>query len=419
MRTRSLSILLLLAGIGLHAKEIHLKPADFKPITTIPWNEPDANLVIRRIFLEPNSLVRYAILAEYLKIIPLEQFGTALDTCIELECVENPDDLVELFVTIWAQRDPEKCWVRVKDLLRLIGMDEGWLCYDGWTKRPRITVQDLHAIRSSKFWIEQRALSGFTAGVDRSEVETAKKTALLKEFLVTWLDTFGRMPPNPSHGYPSEGKLIVRMLGAAGDPSILSQINGYEPDAEPAITIALRRLIRAKPADAPKVIKMADVRRLSPIPRDLRERSFTPSPDLLMVWADCDLAGLIKWVEARDASDDRFALCARGLLMTRIDDAKRKRWLAQAKTGDNTDYQSALIESWAEWDPKAGLDAALDTKDPQLIAAAARGAAYGPWDGQPWNTSRHGLSVLRDYDFVGLKREALAEVLGEAYVVME
>jgi hypothetical protein len=410
-----------MSAAGVRAERINLKPSEFKPIIEIPWKESDAKLddVLRRIYREPNLFVRYAILAEYLKVIPVEQLGIALDKCIELEGTENPDDLVALVVTVWAERDPERCWVRVKSLLRLVGMDEGWLCYDGWTKRPRITVQDLKAIRSSKFWIEKRALSGFPAAMEQSKAKESVRLRLLKEFELTWVAAFGSLPVDHSQEYPTAGKQLIKILKLPAEPSIVSHIVDSEPDAEAAFGVALRRLIDATPAAAADIIKMGDEKKWPPLPETTKDRYFEPPIELLMLWADRDLPGMIKWVEAQDASENRYALAARGLLMTRIDEATRKRWLAEAKTGDNTDYHSGLIQSWAEWDPKAGVDAAMSLQDPAEIAGTVISAAYGPWYGLPWNTCHYGLSVIRDYKFPDLENNVTVAILSDGYSIME
>src|SRR5207253_2964198 len=127
----------------------------FEPLTSMPWKKPDAKLaeVLDTIFREPDPAIRYPILAEYLRSIPSKQLGPAFDICVGLEGEQAPDSIVAFLLAIWAQRDPAGCWERTQKLFHLVGIEDGWLGYDSWKERPRITVEDLKAIRASPYWI--------------------------------------------------------------------------------------------------------------------------------------------------------------------------------------------------------------------------------------------------------------------------
>jgi hypothetical protein len=116
------------------------------------------------------QLFAYPVLAEYLRILPLGEFGKAFDFCIDLEGTQTPDDLVEFFLEIWAQRDPKRCWQRMQQLFRVVGIEDGWLTYDVLgtatqpgrkLARPRITLQDRKAISTSRFWLRSASLRSF------------------------------------------------------------------------------------------------------------------------------------------------------------------------------------------------------------------------------------------------------------------
>ena len=177
MRAILIAILLVSSVVCAMAERNKLKPTDFEPLTSLPWKKPAATLagVLDAIFREPNPGVRYPVFAEYLRTIPAGELGKAFDLCINLEGTQNPDDLVDLFLSIWARRDPKACWKRTRELFRVVGIDEYWLGYDSWENRPRITVQDRAAIRASRFWLTRAALLSFPGGVDESALPKSER----------------------------------------------------------------------------------------------------------------------------------------------------------------------------------------------------------------------------------------------------
>ena len=72
MRSLFLALLLVASAMPALAGRNHLQPTDFEPLTELPWLKPDAALegVLDAIFREPNQTIRYAVLAEYLRLIP-------------------------------------------------------------------------------------------------------------------------------------------------------------------------------------------------------------------------------------------------------------------------------------------------------------------------------------------------------------
>src|ERR1700691_3530481 len=90
MRTALLAVLLSAANVMAQTK--YLKPAVFVPLTSLPWKQQNATLesTLKAIFLEPDLEIRYPVLAEYLRTIPVGQLGKAFDICIDLEGTQRP-----------------------------------------------------------------------------------------------------------------------------------------------------------------------------------------------------------------------------------------------------------------------------------------------------------------------------------------
>ena len=382
-----------------------LKPSDFEPLTSLPWKQPDATpeSVLDAIFREPNPAIRYPVLAEYLRMIPVGQLGKAFDLCVDLEGTQTPDDFAEFFLPIWAKRDPNGCWKRTKELFHVVGIDEGWLAYDSWEKRPRITVQDLGAIRASRFWITRAALLSFPLGLAESSLPKEERVSIMKEFAVTWFSAFSSWPgyPRPAWGYsysrayPDFDFSLIEAFGKS-----VAETQSYVKNAdtqgsgtvyEGAFIVAARRWLQAKPASAPEILERVGKKKWPPA-----QNPCGGLIELLMLWARADLPAMIEWVESLDLGKDDFALTGRGFLMSRVDAETRDRWLAEAKL-DN-DKLLGLLHNWAGWDPRSALDVALATNDREIIEEVATTAYHGPWPGQSWNTCHFGLGVMKDFD---------------------
>jgi len=404
----------------------HLKPTDFDPLTSLPWKRADAKLnqVIERVFREPNTSIRYPVLAEYLRIIPVEQLGKAFDLCIDLEGTQTPDDLVEFFLEIWAKRDPNGCWGQTKRLFRLVGIEEGWLSFDSWKGRPRITVRDLDAIRASRFWLQSRSLLSFPIGVDESALSKEERVRLLKDFADNWFAAFAswpgylptKRPWQQRRNYDDEGRELMEMFNAS-----LGQLRSYINQAHyvsdgPAVEVALRRWLQAEPGSALDVMKTIPQIKWTPMLGSWSQEVSSPSTELLVVWANLDLPGLTRWVKGLDAKEN---VGLRGFLMSRVDALTRERWLADAKSENpDGDLTEVLLDKWAGWEPKAALDAAIATKDIDIFRAAADAAASGPF---PFalNSRHFGLGVIKEFDVTKLPDDLRKEIVfGEGWYMM-
>src|ERR1700677_3517752 len=189
MRTALLA--LLLSSASLAAQTNYPKPADFVPLTSLPWKEPNAALegTLKAIYLEPDISIRYSMLAEYLLTMPAGQLGKAFDLCIHLEGTQRPDKSVYTFLGIWGARDPEACWKRTEQLFRIAWFENSWLDYTRWSER--ITVRDIDALRASPFYLKPSSLKSFPLGVEQSSLPAKERIQIMREFAEKWFATFG------------------------------------------------------------------------------------------------------------------------------------------------------------------------------------------------------------------------------------
>jgi hypothetical protein len=412
---------LVLPTENLVAERNQWKPADFEPLTSLPWKWPGATLesVLTAIFREPNPAIRYPVLGEYLRTIPVAQLGKAFDLCIDLEGEQTPDFLVGFFLPIWSKRDPKACWKRTRELFRLVGIEEGWLNLDSWKDRPRIAVQDRAAINVSRFWLEQRGtLLRFAEGLDESALSRTARVQMMREFTDVWFTRFGSWPANSAEREPWNPDLFTREILKMFDAPLdwLPKKNGSgggDLKPAPAFEVALRRLLEAKPEEALQIVERARETKWPPSKWTTKTHSAGPTTELLMIWARVDLLAISRWAEGLDSRNDPLAPTAKGFLMSRVDEETRNRWRAEAKAADpenGTDL--GLLEDWAQWEPKSALDAAIATGDAETIQSVAQHGAYGPWT-LPLNTSHHGLGVIKEFDVASLPDELRKEVIRE------
>ena len=414
MRTLVIALLLISPVAEAMAERNHLKPSDFEPLTSLPWKKPDATLesVLDAVFREPNLAIRYPVLAEYLRTIQVRQLGKAFELCVDLNGVQTPDELVQLFLPIWAERDPKACWKRTKELLHLVGIEDGWLAHDSWKEMPRITVQDISAIRASRFWIGDRhSLNSFPIGVDRSSLPRKERIRLMKDFTDVWLGEFGswtgyepvQRNPYSVWSYADTPNGVVHHFADRPDSEsmsrILPNIGGYGIGAEAEFEVAVRRWLQAEPSAAPEILKLVREKKWPPSQGQMEPRVAGPSTELLIIWAKADLPAMVRWADGLDIRKDDVGAKAKGLLMSRVDAGTRNRWLADAKSADEKlDRTGALLKEWAGWDPKPALDAARGIEEGDTVFDIVLAAAEGPWGSYPRNTSHSGLGFIKEFD---------------------
>lgn len=423
IRPMVVALLVAFPPSNLVAGRRNLPPADYGPLTSLPWKGTDATLdsALNSIFREPNVAIRYPVLGEYLRTIPVEQIGAAFDMCIKLEGTQQPEDLVALFLEIWAKRDPQACWGRVKDLFDVVGIEGGWLNYDSWLKRDAITVQSASAIRASPFYLPSSALKSFPVGVDQSVLAKNERVKILNEFAQKWFFAFGSWPgydrkslrryEDRSHEIEyAFGMSIEQFRGRRQGHTITSGRIEFE--------IGMRRWLEMEPSSAVEVLKQAQEAKW-PSPGRIEPLSGL-SIELMMLGAKADLPAMIRWAETLEISKGEPALRVKGFLMSRVDAPTRDRWLEEAKSAAvDEDRSSNLIDEWARWDPKKGLEAAVARKDPELISDVADAASSGPWGGAPYDTSHFGLGVIKDFDVTSIPQEISETARREWYQILE
>lgn len=372
--------------------KVILRPADFAPLTSLPWKAPDATLEgsLRAIFREPDASVRYPVLAEYLWTIPVAQLGRAFDLSLALEGTQDPNELVSSFLEIWAARDPVACWKRTQDLFQVTGFDEDWMSYSDW--REPITVQDSNAIQTSPYWLGSSALEGFPMGVELSSAPKKERVRLMREFADQWFDAFATWPG----GFAPGGN-----DGAACDPAVIKafsiSMDGFATSGQldsthssrGEVEVEERRWLQADPASAPAIIeKMGELKQ-----KNFKGDPGGPSPGTLLLWARIDQPGMLRWAASHDPRKDDLAFEARAFLMSRVDAATRAGWLADAKSPPAADdMTSDLLDQWAMWDPGAALSAALATNYFVSVADGACSGAFGS------NSTHYSLEAIKNFD---------------------
>ncbi len=414
MRISLLFTLLALPACLLQAQRNNLKPYDFEPLTSLPWEDEGKDMplrkVLEKIFLEPDSAIRYPVLEAYLRFLPVEDLNKAFDICIALEGTQTPDNLVSLFLPIWAERDPDACWQKTQDLFRLVGIEDGWLTYDSWAKRPKITVQDLNAIRASRYWLGSASLAGFGDGVDHSELSEQKRTAMLRAFADKFIDTFHTWPGGGAERsyekYSASEALLKAFREMPGE-------HAPSPPFQQVLEVQARRRLKAHPEDAFKIIAGGGAQ---PPPQAPSALSW-PSDEFMLLWSRQGQPAMLDWVKSKP-SNDEAAVRAKGILMSRVDAATCSQWIAEAKASKDGDDLEILLSSWARWDPAAALAEAIKTKKASTIQEVAETGAYGfgkGWGGSAtaWNSCHHGMGVIRDFDLSKLPEKVRKELIQE------
>lgn len=375
---------MLVCSTMLHAQRMDIKPLDFQPLTCLPWKEkPGASLEehLRCIFLEPDPDIRYPVLAAYLKQIPSEKLESAFDLCLQLESTQHPENLIAFFLPIWAERDPGAAWKRTEPLFKL--QDTHALDFDRWSN-PKMTFRSLAAMRESSFWMDPRWLENFLTGLKLSEAPAAEKQALREAFMAKWKPIYDSPPSDcPTGMYEVE---VAGLFEAFDLP--VEKISAEIPQARTkkhvtALALLLRRWLASKPDKALLIVTLAGKMNAADVA-------------LHLLWLQLAPESLIEWVEAQQNLEDPPPRVT-GMLLSRVDDKTRQRWLQNAKTlhADGS-FLHDLICNWASWDPKPALRAALVTQEPDIIRDAADSVVYAGFGVR--NALPHGLLAIQGHD---------------------
>jgi hypothetical protein len=74
---KAIATILMLLTTKLAAQWLVVKPAEFEPLTSLPWHVEDATreTVLGAVFREPDADIRYRVLGEYLKRVPADDMA--------------------------------------------------------------------------------------------------------------------------------------------------------------------------------------------------------------------------------------------------------------------------------------------------------------------------------------------------------
>lgn len=406
-------------------KRLNWKPTDFQPLTTLPWLDivpNDTAKIVERIFREPMANIRYAVLGEYLRQMPVEQFGMAFDVALMLEGRENPDELVSQMLGIWAERNPQAAWDRTQALAKLVGIDHGWLGYDSWYGE-RITVQDAEGIQGSRFWLNAWALLSFPDGVESSKLSWPEKLPLLKAFTQFWFDRFQSWPgggysstlrpyqPMSAHGAAE----TIAMFGKDALDLKHGDVYASGPDAEAAFEVGLRRWLAERPQETPLILERIQKKHWR-ADGQTPEHSAALSVSLLLLWSQVDVAGLRAWATQAGNAGQDMPWLAKCILMGQVNAATQRQWLAEPQG----DLRQDRITELAEWQPELAMNEALLSKDAEFVENVAYGIVGPNWCIDSVNTTHFGLGFMRDFDLMRLSEETRLHFIGEtAGILME
>jgi len=303
----------------------------------------------------------------------------------------------------------------VSKLFRVAGLDGDALGFDSWTHVLR--VHDADGIRASPIWIQRDALMGFPVAIDGSSLAAEKRVKVMKEFADRWFAAFSSWPgfsPRYSQppGYPispfrdSNNRLFNQAFRSKVTLENLKQVdsNDADPKGDFRFELILRRLLVANPELGPTLVNEAP----------------KPSQEFLLLWAQTDTGGMIRWAESLDAKDRELAVRAKALLMSFVDLETRERWLNEAEQSHPVDETlNTLMLGWAEWDLEGALLAATKLPHPEAAMSLANSGVYGPFVGQPWNSSRFAIQVLTRLDYSKIPDAVQEKVFEDAYSLME
>ena len=382
----------------------HWKPAEFEPLTELPWEKAGRSVeqIIGAIFKEPDPDVRYPVLLGYLQTLPVADFSKAFDLALELESRHEPDRLVAMMLGLWAKRDPRSAWERTKALFKVVGIEDGWLNYDSWLGRPKITVVDRSGLARSRFWLCRDTLTEFPVGVEESSLPEAERVQYLRDFSTLWFATFSTWPGcgGCPIANPREADDVVQAFhwNPADFKTSNCPLGNFVPQA--CFEIGMRRWLIAAPKEAPQVIQRIRKQNWPADPvRNLRAEPASVTPALLLIWAKADPEGLQAWADgAREKADQGNAWLAKCILMSMVKPAVRERWLASLDSMKPEDFKRCL-ETLAKWDPVPAFERVVRSEDSDLISRVFDDIGYGPWPRHPHNTSLAGLDFLDKLDF--------------------
>lgn len=399
MKARLLMITIsLMAILSASAQRLDWKPSDFAPLTAVPWDDERRSMpdVLKVLFQEPDVTVRYPMLAEYLREIPVADLESAFRLSVVYEGTQHPRALISLFLRVWAERDPEGAWRKAKKLLE-VALSHNILDLARWDW-GKVAAANQSAFQKSSFWIKPEDVAAIGPAIEASELRKDEKIRILKEYAAVYIDLTGSMPPSRLPGGPSgeevsiDGSGLVKILRSSGDwnlnhfASLLSE--------GPERRVSMVRCLSVKPELASKLVDSArDLAREEENGGrvDAEQQAITLS--FLSLWAQLDRASMEAWAKRQNPKFSETGMAARGILLEHVTEESRKAWLAEA---DRAGYLPALYACWAEVSPVEALKAGSSHASSDILSEVHWRAAYPT--GGAFNRSHWGLGALRDFD---------------------
>lgn len=392
-----LSVLFCFTGVSV-AQRLDWKPSDFAPLTAVPWDDERLSMpdVLKVLFQEPDVTVRYPMLAEYLREIPVADLESAFRLSVAYEGTQHPRAITSLFLRVWAERDPESAWRKVRELLD-VAVSHNVLDLARWDW-GKVTTANQAAFQKSSFWIVPDDVTAIGPAIEASALPRHDKVRILKEYAATYVDLTGSLPSgNPAQGLAEDevsidGSGLVKILRSSGDWNL----NHFAslPSEGPERRVSMVRCLSVKPDLASKLVDA--VRDLAREEEnggrgDAEQQAITLS--FLSLWAQLDRVSMEAWAKRQNPKFSETGMAARGILLEHVTGESRKAWLAEA---DRAGYLPALYGCWAEVSPVEALKAGSTQVNPDILSSICWHAAYPT--GGAFNRSHWGLGALRDFD---------------------
>lgn len=388
------------------------KPEYFNTLTERPWKfyEPhEVSKIVELIFREPNPDIRYPVLAACLRQVPMLHFAYAFDVALLLEGTQKPNELVALMLPIWAERDPQEAWERTQSLARLVAFEEGLLGYDSWLGRPKIEVQDLAALRASRYWIQSRALLTFPAGVRASHASEEEKARVLKAFDDMWLRRFKSQPGKARVGYTGRNEELMKMFDLPWDYLRKGDVTQTDQMGVAAFEMGLRRWVNSayREKDGAEIVQRIHRKRWKtdhPGRLDGYEDDHFNDPiftDFLLMWSQTSSGSVWVWQRTAEHDEPEVVQIARCVLSIQTEVESWTEGLPPKELGN-------YLYKLASWVPETAMKRAVQTNDAEIVESVGAAAVQGVW-----NWCHAGLGFINAFDLQKLPEPLREEVRKE------
>ncbi len=414
-------LILLVLALGTVAQADEPLYQRFRPVSSLPWVTPGGSReqVIRRLYREPNNMVRSALLEAYLRKVPAADFSRVFDLCVRLEEEDSPDELLAQLLRAWGRIDAAAAWAKCQALYKII-IPQDPLAVDSW--ETGIVVLNPRAVAAADFWPESdKFAEAFSEGVAESKLPQREKDryiALQKAKSKAWQAAYtAAEEKNPERGEFAEpakqappltpeqeagrAKEQTRQDEEARKEKALrkfvleilacppAQIRARLADAAPELwndAILARALIRwmdGHAARGPEIVEgVLDLLDPQKILRENAKREPIPI-EFLMEWALLDGEGCLKWSLRKIEGDwkgqpglkEKAPAVAQAILR-RYDGGVLGSVHDGSDDDGNAEDKNAAAFYWAQIDPDNALPWIWSSGGLRAYGEAARSAVY-------------------------------------------